>query len=79
MFQKSWKTTTAALAAAVLTIQPEISAWVAHQPVNYRQVAVAFCVALIGYFARDKNVSSEQQAGIVTPYISGLPGSASKP
>ena len=64
MFSKSWKTTAAALMAAALTIQPEIAAWVAHEPVNYRQVAVAFFVALIGYFARDKNVSSEQQAGI---------------
>ena len=52
-----------ALAAAMLTIQPEITAWIAHQPVNYRQVAVAFCVALIGYFARDANVSSEAQGG----------------
>ena len=63
MFQKSWKTSLAGFMAALFTVMPEINAWVASQPVNWRQVAVAFFLAFMGYMARDANVSSEAQGG----------------
>jgi hypothetical protein len=62
---KSWKTTLASLVAAFLFIYPEIAPLLSGQHVSKRTIATAVCIALMGYFARDKNVSSEQQAGIV--------------
>ena len=63
---KSWKTTLASLIAAFLFIYPEITPLLAGQHVSKRAIAMAVCVALMGYFARDKNVSSEQQGVKVT-------------
>ena len=59
MFQKSWKTTVAgALAAAGVYLQ---------SVPGYEKYGVALMaggIFLTGFCARDKNVSSEQQAGI---------------
>ena len=64
---KSWKTTVASLVAAFVFIYPEIQPLLAGQHVSKRAVLTAVCIALMGYFARDKNVSSEQQKTGVKP------------
>ena len=47
--------------AAALAVYPELTAWTNNQSVNWRMVALAAGLAFVGFFARDKNVSSEQQ------------------
>ena len=61
MFSRSWKTSCAGLMAAALAVYPELTAWTNNQSVNWRMVALAAGLAFVGFFARDKNVSSEQQ------------------
>ena len=67
MFQRSWKTTAAGLVAAAGVMAPEIYAWTQGQPVNGRAFWVGFGIALLGFFARDKNVSTEAQKGLPEP------------
>jgi hypothetical protein len=63
MTSKSWKTTVAAGIGAFLFIYPQIQPLLAGQHVSKRDVLIGVCIGLMGYFARDKNVSSEMQAG----------------
>jgi hypothetical protein len=64
LMSASWKTTVAGLAYALFTLKPEYDAYMAGQHVSKHAVAAAFAAALIGYFARDWNVSSEMQSGV---------------
>jgi hypothetical protein len=64
MTSKSWKTTVAAGIGAFMFIYPEIQPLLAGQHVSKRAVLTAVCIALMGYFARDKNVSSEMQSAV---------------
>ena len=66
LFSRSWKTTWAGVTAAFVGVLPELYAWANNQPVNWRMAVIAAAVAFMGISARDKNVSSEQQAGIKT-------------
>jgi hypothetical protein len=61
---RSWKTSLAGLVAGVIAVKPELDAYLDGKPVDWRMVGIGFAVAAAGYFARDKNVSSEQQAGV---------------
>ena len=79
VFSASWKTTVAGLLYAAFELHQQFVAWQAGQPVNKHAVAAAFAAALLGYVARDYNVSSEQQAGLPGGSTgpsgpSGLPG-----
>ena len=77
LFRKSWKTSWAGLFAAAAIVAPYMSDYAAAHP---KRLAVLAAVALayLGSQARDKNVSSEQQAGIPAPGagISGVAGYA---
>ena len=67
MFSKSWKTSLMGFLAAIPLLVNEVQAALAGQHINKKSVITAVAIVLMGYFARDKNVSSEQQATGVKP------------
>jgi hypothetical protein len=63
---KNWKTTFfGALAAIMLILDGPVQQLAAGQPVDWLKVGFAIVVALIGYFAKDYNVSGSG-AGQIT-------------
>ena len=79
MFNKSWKTTLAGLIAAAPLLYSEVMAALAGQHINKKSVLTAVAIALMGYFARDKNVSTEQQAGVSPALIAACKDAGLKP
>lgn len=64
--KKSWKTTTAGVAAIVIAILSVVQAQFDGDPAtvpNYEAALAAVMAGLVGLFARDNDVSSEQ-AGV---------------
>ena len=84
MFNKSWKTSLFGLLAALcIAEKPVYDTLSSGGPINWHALlsaagAAAF-VAVMGWAARDKNVSTEQQAGVSPALIAACKDAGIKP
>jgi len=66
---KNWKTTLAGAIVAFATASPDIQAWFAGQPIDWRRVAVAGGLFALGYLAKDAGPKPPTLPPIDTPVI----------